>query len=61
MVVLLTALIQSLIQRRTGSYEVKVGLWGGMLGEIEALTFYSYNITRTSFHINQKSGGQNCI
>lgn len=35
---------------------------GGTLGEREALTFYSYNITRSSFQINQNlSGRQKCI
>lgn len=61
-VVMLTAPIQSSIQRSAGVYEVGLGIGGeGMLGEIEALTFYSYNITRAPFHSSQKSGGQNCI
>lgn len=63
MVVVLTAPIQSSVQRSTGSYEVEMGLGVGgcMGGEVQALTFYSYNITRTHFHISQKFGEQNCI
>lgn len=54
--------ILSSIQRSVGSYEVEMGFGGeGTLGEIEALTFYSYNITRTPFHCSQKSGGQNWV